>query len=118
MSRKRKRLARQLDALEETPVRRGERRARAPRRQKVKRGALRAPVGSVVPAALADYGATVRERCGSPARAWLCLSCSQLLANDAQREFHTETGAHMLARVCLTHGAEAPRRKEIHGNGT
>ena len=104
-----RRRRKQLDAFEELPPER-RRPGRAPRRQV---GELRAPAGMTVPTLLADYGAIVGRRCKAAARAWLCLSCSQYLANDTQRQFHTETGAHMLARVCPQHGAEAPRREEF-----
>ena len=101
-------LARQFGLLEGPP--RDERKGRT---RRALEGALRAPVGMVIPSTVSDYGYTVATRCTAPARAWLCLSCSQYLANDWQREAHTEKGAHMLARVCPTHGAESPRKGEL-----
>lgn len=48
----------------------------------------------------------VHECCGEPSRWWLCLSCAQYLANRYQLEAHTETGSHVVARICPEHGAE------------
>lgn len=43
-------------------------------------------------------------------RAWCCLSCAQLLANDAQLAFHLETDRHVIAKICELHGAEVERQ--------
>lgn len=48
----------------------------------------------------------VAECCGEPSRFFLCLSCARYLANRCQLEQHTETGVHVVARLCPEHGAE------------
>lgn len=40
-------------------------------------------------------------------RAWYCLSCRILLANQGQKEIHCESGVHVLAIECRRHGWEA-----------
>lgn len=81
---------------------------------------LPAVAGDKVPARVQGatgivIGDVVLPRCREHAgRAWLCISCGQYLVNEAQRDFHCETGAHVLARVCMKHGAEAPGRKELN----
>lgn len=48
----------------------------------------------------------VRADCGSPAVAFFCLSCRTRLANPYQLELHTDSGRHVIAKLC-GHGAEA-----------
>lgn len=116
MARKRKRA--QLELEEQTapvPIDKTRRRlSRTPVRRR-----FPAIAGDAIPARVKGatgivLGDVVLERCRSRAgRAWLCLSCGQYLVNETQREFHCETGAHVLARVCMKHGAEAPGRREL-----
>lgn len=78
------------------------------------REVLSAVPGDVVPARIRTEGVTVtlarayhvHEACGEPSRFYLCLSCARYLANALQLEFHCETGAHVIARICPEHGAE------------
>lgn len=116
----RRKRATQLELADQTAPdsSRGKRRRLRPAPQPAPRR-FPAVAGDVVPAAVRGatgivLGAVVVARCRARAgRAWLCLSCSQYLVNETQRDFHCETGAHVLARVCMQHGAEAPGRKEL-----
>jgi hypothetical protein len=75
---------------------------------------LSAVAGDLVPARIRTEAMTVtlarayhvHECCGEPSRWWLCLSCAQYLANRFQLDAHTETGTHVVARICPEHGAE------------
>ena len=116
MARKRKV---QLELEDQTaPAAIAKTRRRLPRRR-TERRRLPAVAGDVVPTRVKGatgvvLGDVVLERCRARAgRAWLCLSCGQYLVNETQLDFHCETGAHVLARVCMKHGAEAPGRREL-----
>ena len=75
---------------------------------------LSAVPGDVVPARIRTEAVTVvlarayhvRECCGDASRFFICLSCARYLANRCQLEQHTETGVHVVARLCPEHGAE------------
>jgi hypothetical protein len=64
-----------------------------------------------VPVIIAHQNAEhVKVHCGEALalQDYLCISCKQYLKNQTQLELHTETGKHLIARVCLIHGAEEP----------
>jgi hypothetical protein len=50
----------------------------------------------------------VKVRCAEPDHDFLCITCKYYLKNAANMEMHTESGVHVIARVCLLHGAEEP----------
>lgn len=110
-----KKRARQLELEEAAPE---ETRRRFPRRRTLRRR-FPAIAGDVIPARVKGgtgvvLGDVVQPRCRARVgRAWLCLSCGQYLVNETQRDFHCEAGAHVLARVCMQHGAEVPGRREL-----
>jgi hypothetical protein len=58
----------------------------------------------------AENGEFVKPRCADPLETqdYLCITCKYYLKNEANMEMHTETGVHVIARVCLLHGAEEP----------
>jgi hypothetical protein len=63
-----------------------------------------------LPIVAAIHGEFVKVNCGEEMHLqdYLCVSCKQYLKNQTQLELHTETGVHLIARVCLVHGAEEP----------
>lgn len=50
----------------------------------------------------------VKPKCDEESVDFICISCKHYLKNIAQLDFHTENGRHLIARVCLLHGAEEP----------
>lgn len=56
----------------------------------------------------AENGEYVKPACGEPDHDYLCITCKYYLKNGANLEMHTESGVHIIARVCLVHGAEEP----------
>jgi hypothetical protein len=63
-----------------------------------------------LPIVAAIHGENVKVNCGETTHLqdYLCIACKQYLKNQAQLDFHTESGVHLIARVCLVHGAEEP----------
>lgn len=63
-----------------------------------------------LPIVAAINGEFVKVNCGEELHLqdFLCITCKQYLKNQTQLELHTENGVHLIARVCLVHGAEEP----------
>lgn len=71
----------------------------------VPRGIWRDDMPVIVAAKNEEY---VKPRCTEETLDYLCISCKTYLKNGTQLQFHIEQGVHVVARVCLLHGAEEP----------
>lgn len=54
-----------------------------------------------------DLG-TVQTSCGEQTGHWYCVTHSEHLANNMQKEGHIYDGRHRLVWICHQHGPETP----------